>query len=53
MIGFQTSLVIALSFGWVLAGNLKEHLKSANISAVFPGDFGYVNASAPCALSVP
>ncbi|KAF8219076.1 FAD-binding domain-containing protein, partial [Tricholoma matsutake] len=47
MIGIRTLLVITLSFALVFADNLKGSLTSAGISAVFPGNNGYGNATTP------
>ncbi|KAF8229617.1 glucooligosaccharide oxidase [Tricholoma matsutake] len=47
MIGIRILFVITLSFALVFADNLRGKLTSAGISAVFPGDSGYGNASTP------
>ena len=49
MIGLRIWLVAAFCTVLVIAGDLKGELTSAGISAVFPGDSGYVNASTACA----
>ncbi|KAF8224091.1 glucooligosaccharide oxidase [Tricholoma matsutake] len=47
MVAIRSLFVITLFFALVFADNLKGSLTSAGISAVFPGDNGYGNASTP------
>lgn len=47
MVAIRSLFVITLFFALVFADNLKGSLTSAGISAVFPGDKRYGNASTP------